>query len=256
MRVAVCCKGVPIDATIETVQISEGDIQFKGTDFYINEFDAYALEAAMVLKKTHSAETFALSLGPLRVQDVLYHARARGIDQVFRIDGETNHPELVAHGLIPTLKEIEPQLILAGVQSEDWMGGEVGVYLSQALNMGFAYAVTEICELNDEQARIKKELGGGKFAEVVLKLPAVLCVQSGIYPLNYVSRSKKLQAAKLPIKLGPGLDKEIAGESISGMMGFEVREVAPPPTEGHAEMISGERSEQAVKVLEIIENAV
>ena len=36
MRVAVCCKGVPIDATIETVQISQGDIQFKGTDFYIN----------------------------------------------------------------------------------------------------------------------------------------------------------------------------------------------------------------------------
>ena len=136
------------------------------------------------------------------------------------------------------------------------MGGEVGVYLSQALNMGFAYAVTEICELNDEEARVKKEMGGGKFAEVVLKLPAVLCVQSGIYPLTYVSRSKKLKAAKLPIKQGPRLDRESAKEGIPGMMGFEVSEVAPPPAEGHAEMIEGERSEQVMKVLEIIENAV
>jgi electron transfer flavoprotein alpha/beta subunit len=46
MRVAVCCKGVPIDAMLESVQIINGDIQYKDTEFYINEVDAYALEAA------------------------------------------------------------------------------------------------------------------------------------------------------------------------------------------------------------------
>ena len=256
MRVAVCCKGVPVDADIDSIQVSDGDIRFKGGNFYINEFDAYALEEAMALKKSHSAETFAISLGPLRVQDVLYHAKARGIDHVFRIDGETSHPELIACGLIPALKEIDPQLVLAGVQSEDWMGGEVGVYLSQGLEMSFAFAVTEICDLNKEHVRIKKELGGGEFAEVLLKLPAVLCIQSGIQPLSYVSSRKKLKAARDPVTLGPPFQVEDARKQIPGMMAWEAREVSLPPKEGHAEMITGGRPEQALKVLEIIKKAI
>jgi electron transfer flavoprotein alpha/beta subunit len=72
MRVAVCCKGVPVNTMLESAQIVNGDIHFKDTDFYINEFDAYAIEAALYLKKSYGAETIALSLGPLRVQEVSY----------------------------------------------------------------------------------------------------------------------------------------------------------------------------------------
>jgi len=41
-------------------------------------------------------------------------------------------------------------------------GGEVGIYLSQALHMGLAFAVIEICELNESYVRVKKEIGGVK----------------------------------------------------------------------------------------------
>ena len=88
MRVAVCCKGVPIEPTVESVQVVDGDIHFKDTDLYINEWDAYALEAALSLKNSYGAETIALTLGPLRAQEVLHIALAKGIDQVLRIDGE------------------------------------------------------------------------------------------------------------------------------------------------------------------------
>lgn len=252
MRVAVCCKGVPIDATLEVVHIANGDIQFKGTDLYINEFDAYALEAALALKTAYGVETIAISLGPLRVQEVLHFALAKGIDQALRIDGETSRPELIASSLIPVLQDITPQLVLVGVQSEDWMGGEVGIYLSQALNMSLAYAVMEICELNETQVRVKKELGGGRMAEVVLKVPAVLCVQSGIQPLRYLSAGKRRKARTIPIALRGRLDTEHARQKISGMMAYEAMDVSLPSKEDQAEMITGERSEKAVKLLEII----
>jgi len=256
MRVAVCCKGVPVDPMLESVQIIDGDIQYKDTEYYINEVDTYALEAAIALKAAYKTETVALTVGPLRAQEVLYIAIAKGIDQVIRIDGETSLPELIAGGLIPTLIELAPQLILVGVQSEDWMGGEVGVYLAQALNMGMAFAVVEICELTETHVRIKKEIGGGRKAELRLKLPAILCVQTGIQPLRYLSAMKRQKARNAPIKSGGKLDREGIKQMISGMLAYNIKEVSLPSKEGHAEMITGERQERVKKVLEIIGNAV
>lgn len=256
MRVAVCCKGVPIEAMLESVQIIDGDIQYKDKEFYINEVDAYALEAAVALKAAYKTETIALTVGPLRAQEVLYIAIAKGIDQVIRIDGETSLPELITGILIPPLKELAPQLILVGVQSEDWMGGEVGVYLAQALHLGMAFAVVEICELNETHVRIKKEIGGGRKAELRLKLPAVLCVQTGIQPLRYLSAMKRQKARNAPIRSGGKLDREGIKKVISGMMAYDIKGVSLPSEKGHAEMIQGERAKKAMKVLQIIGNAV
>jgi electron transfer flavoprotein beta subunit len=255
MRVAVCCKGVPVDITLESVEIANGDIHFKGGDIYINEFDAYALEAALYLKNSYGAETIALSVGPLRIQEVLYYALAKGIDKVKRIDGETSRPELIASSLIPALREIDPQLILVGVQSEDWMGGEVGVYLAYALDMGVAFAVVEICELNQTHIRIKKEIGGGRKAELRLKLPSVLCVQTGIQPLRYLSATKRQKARNASIQSGGKMDREGIKKLISGMVGYDIKGVSLFSKEGHAEMIEGERPERAKRIIEIIEKA-
>ncbi len=256
VRVAVCCKGIPIGLNLESVHIAEGDIKSQGTDLYINEFDAYALEVALDLKESYGAETFALSLGPLRSQEVLYFSLAKGVDQALRVDGETNRPELAAGSLVQILKEIEPQIILTGVQSTDWGGGEVGVYLSQALNMSLAYAVVEISQISDTSIRIKKELGGGKIAEVALKLPVVLCIQSGIKPLQYVSAVKRKKARKIQIKPGGKLNLKDMEQSISGLMSYEFKEVTLTPREGQAEMLIGTRTEMAVKLLQIINESV
>ena len=256
MRVAVCCKGVPVDSTLETVGIAGGDIHYQETEFYINEVDAYSLEAAVTLKNSYKAETVAVTVGPLRAQEVLYFALAKGIDQVIRIDGETNRPEIVAGGLVPVLKDLSPQLILVGVQSEDWMGGEVGIYLSQVLHTSLAYAVMEICELTETHVRIKREIGGGRKAEMKLTLPAVLCIQTGIQPLRYLSAMKRQKVRNTPVKSGGKLDKEDVEQAISGVMAYDVKSVALPSKEGQAEMITGERSEKAKKLLEIIEKAL
>ncbi len=37
MKVAVCCKGVPVDAPLGSVQIANGDIQYKDTNLTIEQ---------------------------------------------------------------------------------------------------------------------------------------------------------------------------------------------------------------------------
>ena len=256
MRVAVCCKGVPLDATLESVEISNGDMKFSGTDLYINEVDDYSLEAAMAIKNAYGAETFALTMGTLKAQEVLYYAIAKGIDQAIRIEGDTNRPELVASALIPAIQEINPDLLLVGVQSEDWGGGEVGIYLSQALNMGMVYAVIEICEINEKTARVKKELGNGIMAELTVELPAVLCVQSGIQPLQYLSAMKRKKARNAAINPGGKLNIDSAKASIPGMLNYRFEEACDTPRGAQAELLIGTRQEKAAKLLSIIRDSV
>jgi electron transfer flavoprotein beta subunit len=177
---------------------------------------------------------------------------AKGVDQVFRIDGQTNLPERIAMGLIPALRELAPQIVLVGVQSEDWMGGEVGVYLAEGLGASIGFAVVEITELNDAQVRIKKEIGGSRNAEVILKLPAVLCVQSGIQPLQYVSALRRKKVRDTPIKLWGKLEDIDMPNNMKNMMNYQFKEVTAPEAETQATIIAGERPEKAKALLEIL----
>jgi electron transfer flavoprotein beta subunit len=256
LRVAVCCKGVPVDMVLESVELANGDMRIRDTDLYINEVDDYAIEAALALKQSYGAETFALSVGTLKTQEVLYYAVAKGVGQAIRIEGESSRPELVASALLPALQEITLDLVLVGVQSEDWGGGEVGIYVAQALAWGVAYAVTEIVEVDKQAARVKKELGNGKMAEVRVKLPAVLCVQTGIQPLQYLSAVKRRKARTTSIQPGGKLKRESIAEKIPGITAYQFEEVRETPREGQAEILSGTRSEQAAKLLRIIRGSV
>ena len=81
-------------------------------------------------------------------------------------------------------------------------------------------------------------------------------IQSGIQPLRYLSMMKRQKARKNPIKLWGKLDIEDAKKTITNMMAYQANAVRLPSAEGHAEMIVGDRSEKAEKLLEIITNVV
>jgi len=252
MKVVVCCKAVATDVTPDSVQVDNGDIRCSSGDLYINEFDEYALEAAIALKKSYDVETWAITVGSLRAQEALYIALAKGIDNVLRIGGEVGRPEPVAGALISALTELQPQLVLVGVQSEDWMGSEVGVYIAEGLGASLGFAVVEISELNDAQVRIKKEIGGGQKVDALLKLPAVLCVQSGIQQLQYVSALKRRKVRDIPIKSWGKLEDIDIQQNLKDMMNYQIVEVSAPGAGAQAIMISGERPEKAKEILKIL----
>ena len=93
-------------------------------------------------------------------------------------------------------------------------------------------------------------------SEMKLTLPAVLCIQTGIQPLRYLSAMKRQKVRSTPVKSGGRLDRESVGQAISGMMAYGVKGVELPSREGQAEMITGDRSERAKKLLEIIGKAL
>ncbi len=246
MKIVVCCKAVPVDVDVERVRVVDGEIRTSCKELFINEVDEYALEAALALKKSCNAEVWAVTVGSLMSQEALYTALAKGVDHVLRIEGETERPEMIAAKLIGALKTMAPDLVLTGVQSLDWMGGEVGVYVGEGLRMPVAYAVVEIVAVDEKSVRVIKEIGGGRKAEMVLDLPAVLCVQSGVQTLQYVSsiKRRKVRGTFIDVR-----DNDAAADRPERIQAVRV---SAPVDRKHAEMITGERTEKIRKVLEII----
>lgn len=254
MRIAVCCKAVVTSATADSVSAVNDSLNSEISDVYINELDDYALEAALAIKKAYNAETWAYTVGSLRSQEALYMALAKGIDNVARINSDITSPELIAKALTDALSKLNPQIVLTGVQSEDWMGGEIGPYIAEGLGASLGFAVVDIPEITETHVRIVKELGGGRKAEMLLKLPAVLCVQSGIRPLQYVSamRRRKVSATEIA-SLGSVADMEIPA-NLKSMLTYHLLKVEAPEIGNQAIMISGDKTEKVSKILEILKN--
>ena len=251
MRVAVCCKAVITNATADSVQAVNDSLNSDSSDVYINELDDYALEAALAIKKAYNAETWAYTVGSLRSQEALYMALAKGIDNVARISSDVTSPELIAMALTDALAKLNAQIILTGVQSEDWMGGEIGPYIAEGLGASLGFAVVDIPEITDTHVRVIREIGGGRKIETLLTLPAVLCVQSGIKPLQYVSAMRRRKVSNTEItSAGNTANLEIP-DKIKNMLSYHLLKVEAPEMGNQAIMIEGDRTEKAKKILEI-----
>ncbi|MBI5446505.1 MAG: hypothetical protein HY900_35480 [Deltaproteobacteria bacterium] len=168
------------------------------------------------------------------------------------MEAESDTPEMTAAALAAALADIRPDLVLTGVQSSDWMGGQVGVYVAHALGLPVGYATVEVLALTEESVRIRKEIGGGRKAEMVLRLPALLCVQSGIQPLQYVSALKRRKLRGTPVRCWGTVGEADMPADLKKVMGPRAVAVGAPESRAHAEILSGDRSENAAKVLEIL----
>jgi electron transfer flavoprotein beta subunit len=164
--------------------IQEADLSFE-----INEPDAYALEEALQLKEKHGGEVIALCAGPARAAQTIREALAKGADRAIHIEEEnlnTLDTLGVAKLLAGAVKAENPDLILTGLQSDDLGYGQTGVVLAELMGIPSSTIIMQV-EVNGSSIRVKRELEDGWFQHIVMPLPAVLTIQSGINKLRYAT---------------------------------------------------------------------
>ena len=194
MKIAVCCKAVPGPVTDVTVEPGGDALRFRSQLQSMNECDEYAMEEAIVLKRQYGGEIVALTMGGISTQEILYAAAAKGADRIVRVDAVVQDPAAASLVLAAALKTVGADLVLTGTQSRDSLSSFVGVAIAQRLDLPFAFAVTAIEKDGDNAIKVRKELGGGRSADVRLPLPALVCIQTGIQPLNYVPPARMMRA--------------------------------------------------------------
>jgi electron transfer flavoprotein beta subunit len=213
-------------------------LQYQSQLLAINECDEYALEEALVLKKAHGGQVTAISMGSIKSQDVLYYALAKGADKAVRVDGESQDPRVASTALAAALKKLQFDLVLTGTQARDTLGGQVGIMAASKLDLPFAYAVVAVDLIDERTIKVRKELGGGRYADVELQLPALLCIQTGIQPLSFVPPARRIRARQQPVSSFSSSDLGLQPDQLAPN-GYRMIGVRPPERSHQVELLQG-----------------
>src|SRR3990170_1453448 len=214
----------------------------------INEFDDHAIEQAILLKERSGARVTVIGPNAEGADDVLYTAVAKGGDQLIKLMGGdsdamvNNHAMARATAIV--LKELQPDLILTGVQAHNDLDGSMGPLVAEYLGMPYVGYVSAV---NVQKGRIvvRKEYPGGLIAEMEVDLPAVVGIQAAEQPPRYVTVNKVRQA----MKTSAIEERPLPALDISG--GVAIQRMFKPESGTHAEMIEGSAEEVAARLLDI-----
>jgi len=181
----------------EATWIEEGDLSFE-----VSESDGYALEEALRVKEKLGGEVVVCSMGPQRVKSVIKDALARGADRAIHVVGDNLgqlSPYAAASALVGAIRDENPDLILTGLQSDDYGYGQTGVIIAELLGMPHATIAIEV-DASADKLRVKRELESGWYQWYSMPLPALLTIQSGISQIRYATLKGIMAAKKKEIK--------------------------------------------------------
>jgi len=246
MKILVLTKPT-FDTTLVRVDTKKNEIINKGVPYHINDHDKYALEIAFNLKqKISNIQIIAVGIGEKESKDAMREAILRGADEVFFIEKLPNikyEPLIYAYTLYEVVKKINPNLIICGTMSEDYVSSSTHVFLSEILDWPILINVINIIELKNDSILVERKREN--YIEIYnLDLPAIICVTSGITTLKTVTPIQLMRIPRDKIKIIE-ISKFIDGNT------FETLGIKPLESKQRKKIfIDGDKNpEEAVKTL-------
>lgn len=248
MNIVVLAKLVP--DLVEELEIDDSGTTLDMTwlRLIINELDDHAIEQSILIKEQTGAHVTVVVPDIEGVDDILFTASAKGADRLIKVladfeAGVNNHA--LARSFAPLMQELNPDLILAGVQAHEDLDGSIGPLLAGYLDFPYVGYVASV-KLSDSKATISKEYPGGLSAVMDVSLPGVLGIQVAEQPPRYVAVSKVRQAMKTA-----EIEEFEAGElNLEG--GPTISRMYQPEVGEGATMIEGSLDEIAYQLIGIL----
>ena len=204
MKIAVCIKRVPDMDVRFRISADNTSLDEGGLKFDINDFDAWAVEAALQLRdKNAGSEVTAISLGPDVVQETLRKALSMGVDKAVHLKADKIPFDglAIATALAKELGAGAYDLILFGKMAPDSSNGVTGPMAAELLNLPCVTAISSL-EIANGKGTAKRELEGAQ--EIVeFHLPAVLTVDEGLNSARLPSLKGIMAAKKKPLEVKP-----------------------------------------------------
>ena len=202
MKIIVLMKQVASKDAILRINKDETWIEESDFSFEVNESDGYALEEALRVREKIGGDVIVCTMGPQRAKSVIKDALARGADKAIHVVGDNLahlSPYAAAGALAAAVRDEAPDLIMTGLQSDDYGYAQTGVIMAELLGMPHATIVIEV-DASAEKLRVKRELESGWYQWYSMSTPALLTIQSGISQIRYATLKGIMAAKKKEIK--------------------------------------------------------
>jgi electron transfer flavoprotein beta subunit len=220
----------------------------------LNEWDAFALEAALSLREdAGGGELVVATVGGEQAEESLRAGLAMGADRAVRVWDPSLRgadPLAIAAVLAKLAASEQPDLILCGAQSADAANSATGVALAGLLDLAHV-AVVSAVERDGSALVVARDLDGGATETLRVSMPALLTIQTGANQPRRANLRAIKQAREQPIEtltpaaLGLGQQELIAA---AGARTVRLRE----PVRERASMIAGPASAIAARIAEIV----
>jgi len=247
MKIVVAIKQVPARDSLLKVNSAGSWIEDSDLSYEINEPDAYALEAGLQLKEKQGGEVVVVCAGPDRASQTIREALAKGADRAIHIESDetgVSDPLILARIIAKALESEKPDIVLTGLQSDDFGYGQTGVILAEVMGLPHATIIMNI-EPEGAGIKVKRELEDGWFQNVEMPLPALLTIQSGATKLRYATLMgiKKAKAKEV---------KKLAAASLgeSGAPSVRVLRIYMPEKTKKSQIFDGPPKEAAAQLVE------
>jgi electron transfer flavoprotein beta subunit len=246
MNIVILVKLVPDLVEELTIDSSGVALDTAWLRLIINEFDDHAIEQGILLKEGGGGVVTVVAPDIEGIEDVLFTAAAKGADRLIKIKGgfagANNHA--LARAFSAVVKDLQPDLVLTGVQANNDLDGSVGPLLAGCLEMPYVGYISGV-SVSEGKSKVRKEYPGGLIAEMDVTLPAVLGIQAAEQPPRYVAVSKVRQMMKTTtIEERTASDLDMAGGPTIGRMFQAV-------TSQRATMLTGSPDEVATQLVGI-----
>jgi electron transfer flavoprotein beta subunit len=250
-KIVVLVKEVPDAAVQKHIDSSVGRLDRSG-EKTLNPFDTHAIEAALQLRESGALdveEVVAITVGPESAQKALHKAVSLGADRSIHLtDDALAGSDVVATGyaLAELVKRENPDLVLAGQQSDDGQSYAVGAVVAEHLGWP---ALTQVIDLKVDGTTLtcerQAEYG---YDTVKVELPAVISVGDAINEPRYPSLKAIMGAKKKPLETlsvaDAGIDASKVGADGSQAVWQSSKQ---PPAKAAGTLIEDEDTAQTVE---------
>src|ERR1700756_6004889 len=220
--------------------------------YEVNEPDDYGLEEGLSQKEKPGGEVAVITAGPARASQVLREALAKGADRAIHLEDDRFvrlDSANTARAIAAAVAEENFDLIVTGLQSDDYGAAQTGVLLAEILGLPHATIIIGI-EKTDSGLHLKRELEAGHYQFIDMPTPAVLTIQSGINKLRYATLIGIKQAKNKPLrKVALAEVQSAIGENLQ-----KIERLYVPQKTKKTEHIEGPPAEIAKKLVDKLRN--
>lgn len=256
LRIVVLTKPVPDPAAAAEKLGSDGRLDRAASPAVINGNDEYTLEAALKLVAEHEGEVTLLSMAPPNAVETMRKGLAMGAHKGVLVSDPalagSDHTSTVA-ALVAALEGLEYDLVLAGFDTSDGVGGVVGAAIATKLKLPYLSSAASIePDPGAKKVRVKRISPTG-FDVLEAPMPALIVGTQLLGEPRYPSLKGIMAARSKEVATKALADLGLDGETVGGGVArTKVTGTEKPPARGATEVVRGSAEEGAKAIVDLL----